>query len=171
MSGGGKGGSQTTSVTIPPWLEQAAQRNIAKAEQISQTGFVPYMGPDVAAFSPMQIGAMQGTNQAASAFGLPGGDPMAGMPQAQQFAGGLQGYSAYPLYSQSLANLQAVAPAQFEALQAPFINPVTGAIPSTPYMTGAQEAARAAANRPAAPRELTPWEQEAMFVGRGGGDY
>lgn len=148
---GGKGGSQTTSVTIPAWLEQAAQRNIAKAEDISQTGFVPYMGPDVAAFSPMQIASMQGTSQAASAFGLPGGDPMAGMPQAQTFAGGLQGYSSYPLYSQSLANLQAVAPGQFAALQAPFINPVTGAIPDTPYMTGAQEAAAAAAAAPAAP--------------------
>ena len=165
MSGGGKGGSQTTQVTIPAWLEQAAQRNIAKAEDISQTGFVPYMGPDVAAFSPMQQAAFQGTNQMAQAFGMGGADPMAGMPQAQQFAGGVQGYSAYPLYSQSLANLQATAPGQFAPLQAPFINPQTGAAPGTPYMTGAQLAAAA----PAA--AAAPIVDERNFYGRGGGDY
>jgi hypothetical protein len=136
---GGKGGSQTTEVTIPAWLEDAAKRNIAKAEGISQTGFVPYMGPDVAAFSPMQMSAMQGTGAASSAFGLGGGDPMAGMPQPQQFAGGMQGYSSYPLYSQALSNLQAAAPGQYAALQAPFMNPVTGAAPRGIYMSGAQQ--------------------------------
>jgi hypothetical protein len=147
--GGGKGGSQTTEVTIPAWLEDAAKRNIAKAEGISQTGFVPYMGPDVAAFSPMQLAAMQGTGAAASAFGLPGGDPMAGMPQPQQFAGGMQGYSSFPLYSQALSNLQAAAPGQYAALQAPFINPVTGAAPGGIYASGAQQPVAAPA--PVAP--------------------
>lgn len=149
--GGGKGGSQTTEVTIPAWLEDAARRNIAKAEGISQTGFVPYMGPDVAAFSPMQTAAMQGTGSAASAFGLPGGDPMAGMPQPQQFAGGVQGYSSYPLYSQALSNLQAAAPGQYAALQAPFINPVTGAAPGGVYMSGARQAAAPSVLRPKPP--------------------
>ena len=164
MSGGGKGGKQTTQVTIPAWLEDAARRNIAKAEDISQTGFVPYMGPDVAAFTPMQQAAFQGTNQMAQAFGLGGANPMAGMPPAQDF-GGVQGYSSYPLYSQAIANLQATAPGQFAALQAPFINPQTGAIPGAPYMTGAQLAAAA----PAAP--AAPVQDESMFYGRGGGDY
>ena len=171
MSGGGKGGSQTTQVSIPPWLEQAARRNIAKAEEISQTGFVPYMGPDVAAFTPMQQASFMNTGSAAQAFGLAAPEnPVVGMPQAQNF-GGVSAYSSYPLYSQSLANLQAIAPAQLAALRAPFINPQTGAAPNSPYMTGAQQAAAAAANAPAAPRQLTPWEQENMFVGRGGGDY
>jgi hypothetical protein len=126
MSGGGKGGRQTTEVKIPAWLEQAAQENLARAGEVSRIGYTPYMGPDVAALSPMQVSAMQGTGQAASAFGLPGGDPMAGMPAPQTFAGGVQGYSSYPLYEQALANLRATAPGQFAALQAPFINPVTG---------------------------------------------
>jgi len=164
MSGGGKGGKQTTQVTIPAWLEEAARRNIAKAEDISQTGFVPYMGPDVAAFTPMQQAAFQGTNQAASAFGLGTVDPMAGMPPAQNF-GGVQGYSSYPLYNQAIANLQATAPGQFAALQAPFINPQTRAIPGAPYMTGAQLAAAA----PAA--AAVPIVDERNFYGRGGGDY
>lgn len=163
MSGGGKGGSQTTQVTIPAWLEEAARRNIAKAEDISQTGFTPYMGPDVAAFTPMQQAAFQGTNQMAQAFGLGGTDPMAGMPAAQDF-GGVSAYSSYPLYSQSLANLQATAPGQFAALQAPFINPQTGAAPGGVFRTGAQQAA-------GAPRAAAPFINEAMFYGRGGGDY
>lgn len=163
MSGGGKGGSQTTQVTIPAWLEDAARRNIAKAEDISQVGFTPYMGPDVASMTPMQVASMQGTNQAAQAFGLGGADPMAGMPQAQDF-GGVPAYSSYPLYSQSLANLQATAPAQFAALQAPFRDPVTGALPGTPYLTGAQQAALT-------PRVAAPFADDSRFVGRGGGDY
>jgi hypothetical protein len=93
----------------------------------------------------MQMAAMQGTNSAASAFGLPGGDPMAGMPQPQQFAGGMQGYSSYPLYSQALSNLQAAAPGQYAALQAPFINPQTGAAPAGSYATGSRISAAAPA--------------------------
>ena len=56
---GGKGGSQTSSVEIPEYIEKAAQRNLNKAERISQLGYVPYYGPDVAAFTPMQQAAMQ----------------------------------------------------------------------------------------------------------------
>lgn len=126
MSGGGKGGRQTTEVKIPAWLEQAAQENLARAGEVSRIGYVPYMGPDVAALSPMQISAMQGTGQAASAFGLPSGNVMAGVPAPQTFAGGVQGYSSYPLYEQALANLQTTAPGQFAALQVPFIDPITG---------------------------------------------
>jgi hypothetical protein len=42
---GGKGGSTTSSVTIPEYIEEAARRNLAKAEGISQIGYVPYYGP------------------------------------------------------------------------------------------------------------------------------
>ena len=51
---GGKGGSTTSSVEIPEYIEEAARRNLAKAEDISQIGYVPYYGPDVAAFTPFQ---------------------------------------------------------------------------------------------------------------------
>jgi hypothetical protein len=91
---------------------------------------------------------------------------MAGVPQAQQFAGGVQGYSSYPLYEQALASLQAVAPAQYAALRAPFIDQVTGALPGEPFMTGAQLAAMEKATAPAASAI-----DERTFYGRGGGDY
>ena len=141
MAGGGKGGSQTTEVKIPAWLEQAAQRNIGRAEELAQIGYTPYYGPDVAALTPMQVEAMRGASAAANAFGLGGGDPMAGMPQAQTFAGGVQGYSSAPLFQQSVDQLQAQRPGQYDAMMAPFINPVTGAAPAAPYGSFTQPSA------------------------------
>jgi hypothetical protein len=130
--GGGKGGSQTTEVKIPEWLQQAAKQNIARADVLSTIGYTPYYGPDVAAFTPQQLAAMQGTNQAAAAFGMPTADPTAGMPQAQNF-NGMSAYSSGPMYEQALAELAAARPGQYAALTAPFIDPVTGAAPLSPF--------------------------------------
>jgi hypothetical protein len=127
MSGGGKGGSTTGEVKIPQWLEDAARENLAKAGDISKIGYVPRYGPDVAALTPMQEAAIQNVNQGASAFGLAApSDPMAGMPQAQEFAGGVRGYSSAPIFEQSLQQLQQNRPGQFEAINQQFIDPVTG---------------------------------------------
>ena len=130
-----KGGTTSGSTEIPAWLESAAIENINKARDVSQIGYVPYYGPDVAAFSPMQQQSMQSTGNAASAFGLApqGFDAMAGMPQAQTFAGGIQGYSSAPLYEQSLDKLFANAPAQYRAMNDMFIDPFTGARPRGGY--------------------------------------
>jgi len=130
-----KGGTTSGSTEIPAWLESAAIENINKARDVSQIGYVPYYGPDVAAFSPMQQQSMQSTGNAASAFGLApqGFNAMAGMPQAETFAGGVQGYSSAPLYEQSLDNLFANAPAQYRAMNSMFIDPFTGAAPRGGY--------------------------------------
>jgi hypothetical protein len=130
-----KGGTTSGSTEIPAWLENAAIENINKARDVSQIGYVPYYGPDVAAFSPMQQQSMLSTGNAASAFGLApqGFNAMAGMPQAQTFAGGVQGYSSAPLYEQSLDNLFANAPAQYRAMSDMFIDPFTGAAPRSGY--------------------------------------
>jgi hypothetical protein len=132
--GGGKGGSQTTTVQIPPWLQEAAKRNIARADQTATIGYTPYYGPDVAALTPMQEAAMANTNQAALSFGLAApSDPMAGIPLPQTFSGGVLGYSSGSLYDQALAELQRRAPGQYAALRAPFIDPITGAMPTGVY--------------------------------------
>ena len=137
MSGGGKGGSQSTSVEIPAWLQEAAQSNLAKAGEISKIGYTPYYGPDVAAMTPLQAAGMQNTGAAASAFGLPvASDPMAGMPTPQTYAGGLLGYSSGGMYDQARSELAARNPGQYAAVNAPFINPQTGAQPMAPYGTG-----------------------------------
>ena len=147
-----KGGTTSGSTEIPAWLENAAIENINKARDVSQIGYVPYYGPDVAAFSPMQQQSMQSTGNAASAFGLApqGFNAMAGMPQAETFAGGLQGYSSAPLYEQSLDKLFANAPAQYRALNQQFIDPFTGARPRSAY-------------------NATPMQSSQMMSGGGGG--
>jgi len=145
MSGGGKGGSQSTSVQIPAWLESAAKQNLARADRVAQLGYTPYYGPDVAALTPMQQAAMQNTNQAALSFGMAApGDAMAGIPAAQTFAGGLQGYSSAPLYQQSVDALRTNAPGQYNAMGEMFINPVTGAAPAYPFNMGGAAPAPAA---------------------------
>ena len=130
-----KGGTTSQSTQIPAWLENAAIENINKGRDVSQIGYVPYYGPDVAAFSPMQQQSMRSTGNAASAFGLApqGFNAMAGMPQAETFAGGVQGYSSAPLYEQSLDNLFANAPSQYRAMNSMFIDPFTGAAPRSGY--------------------------------------
>ena len=137
MSGGGKGGSSTTSVQIPAWLENAAQQNLARADRVAQIGYTPYFGPDVAAFTPMQEAAMNNTNQAALSFGMAAPtSAMAGIPAAQTFAGGLQGYSSAPLYQQSVEALRTNAPGQYNAMSQMFVDPITGAQPMYPFGTG-----------------------------------
>jgi hypothetical protein len=131
----GGGGRNTTEVTVPAWLEEAAQRNLSRADELARIGYTPYYGPDVAAMTPMQMAAMQGTNTAASAFGMPTADPMAGMPAATNY-GGMPAYSSGGLYDQALAELERRMPGQFAALRAPFIDPVTGMMVSGSASSG-----------------------------------
>lgn len=140
------GGSQTTKQEIPKWLEEPSVRAIQRGEDIARIGYVPYFGPDVAALTPMQTSAMQNAANAATAFGLSAPtDAMAGMPQAQDFAGGVRGYSSQPLYQQSLDALQAARPGQFDYLNSFFIDPVTGLPLANAYQMGATVAPQPAA--------------------------
>lgn len=127
---GGKGGTTTSKVEIPQYIEDASKRNLEKADTISELGYVPYYGPDVASFTPMQESAFQNTNDMASAFGMNVPEsPMAGMPEAQTFAGGIQGYSSAPMFEESLATLEANRPGQYNAMTDMFIDPQTGLMP------------------------------------------
>jgi len=121
---GGKGGSQTTQVEVPQYVEDAARANLAQGQEVSRIGYTPYYGPSVAAFSPMQTAAMQNAADFASAFGMaPQMDVTAGMPQAQEYAGGITGYSSAPLYEQAVAELAARRPAQAALIESQFIDP------------------------------------------------
>ena len=123
-----KGGSKKQSVTLPKFYETALQQQIGMAGDVSQTGYVPYYGPEVAAFSPMQEAAMQGTDMMAGAFGMPTTGGQQYMPEAETFAGGVQGYSSAPIYQQAVDAHAAANPAQAEHLQSFTMNPVTGAV-------------------------------------------
>jgi hypothetical protein len=154
---GGKGGSTTSSVEIPEYIEKAAQRNLNKAERISQLGYVPYYGPDVAAFTPMQQASFQNTADVAGAFGM--GTPtaqqdvMGGMGVPTQYANGLTGYSSAPIYQQSLNELARQRPAQKSYMDSFFIDPYSGGYGSNApmpinyndYMTNAESQRQAAA--------------------------
>lgn len=126
---GGKGGSQTTKVQVPAYIENAAKKNLARADEISRIGYTPYYGPDVAAFSPMQQASFQNTADTASAFGMsaPASQQaiMGGMSAPTTYAGGVSGYSSAPMYEQSLETLKAKRPAQYAAIMGQFIDPVS----------------------------------------------
>ena len=146
---GGKGGSTSSTVTVPKYIEDAAKANLAKADEISKIGYTPYYGPDVAAFTPMQQAGFQNTADMSSAFGLAGGGTgMEGMPTPTTYAGGIQGYSSAPMFEQSMAELEARRPGQYAAINAPFIDPVTGAQPMSPYGTGGMPEADAGGGVP-----------------------
>ena len=125
-----KGGSESKQATLPAWQEQAYQQGINLAHDVSATGYVPYTGPEVAAFSPMQEAAFQGTDQMANAFGMQGTGGQQYMPQAETFGNGVQGYSSVGLYDDAVQGLQQRAPAQADYLASFGIDPVTGAVGS-----------------------------------------
>lgn len=138
---GGKGGSTTSEVKVPQYIEDAGKANLARADELARIGYTPYYGPDVAAFTPMQQAAFQGTSDMANAFGMatPASqqDIYGGMGAPAQYANGVQGYSSAPMYQQSIDQLQAARPAQYEALNAPFIDPVSGRGPAAPFGSAA----------------------------------
>jgi hypothetical protein len=123
MGGGGKGGSQSTQVEIPAWAESKMRENLNKASAMGEIGYMPYYGPEVAAFTPLQEAGMQGAYDAAAAFGLApaGGDALAGIPEAETFAGGIRGYSSGDLFEQARAEFEARNPQQAAAYNRFFV--------------------------------------------------
>lgn len=141
---GGKGGS--TSTKIPSWVRDPAERNLARAEEASRIGYVPFYGPSVAAFSPLQRQGFANLGAAGQAFGLaPEGEMFQPTMRPTDYGGGLEAYSSGPLYDLALAELEARRPGQFGAINNMFVDPVTGqfngatpapAAPGVPPMAG-----------------------------------
>ena len=121
MSGGGKGGKKTTEKALPDWLRGPAERNLQRAEAVQQIEYMPYYGPDVAAFTPAQNAAFDANIGAAEAFGLLAPNTLtatSGMPTPTDWDG-FSGYSSQPIYESALAELNAKQPgavAQYNAL-------------------------------------------------------
>ncbi|MDP6585283.1 MAG: hypothetical protein QF535_11535 [Anaerolineales bacterium] len=121
MSGGGKGGKEETKTEIPSWIRDPAIRNLQRAEAVQQLPYMPYYGPDVAAFTPAQNAAFDANIGAAEAFGLLAPNTLtatSGMPTPTDFDG-FTGYSSQPIYESALAELKAKQPdavAQYDAL-------------------------------------------------------
>lgn len=126
--GGGKGGKKQTETTIPSWIQEPAERNIRRAEQVQQLKYMPYTGAEVAAFNDTQNAAMNNNIGAAKAFGLL--DPnstltaTSGMPTPTTYDNGMKGYGSIGLYDQALAELTARDPANMAAYNNLFGNAV-----------------------------------------------
>lgn len=119
------GGSKETSTTIPTWIEDAMKEAIGRSQAASRIGYTPYYGADVAAFTPSQEASFANTNRMAGLLGMQGGSAPS-MPQAKNF-GGVMGYSSGDLYDQAVNELAQRRPGQKAAIDAQFIDPVTGA--------------------------------------------
>jgi hypothetical protein len=110
---GGKGGKEKSKQEVPEWVKEQSQYQTDRANTAAKIGYLPWMGPDVAAVNPLEEAAMRGAGAAGSAFGIgPEGDVMAGMPQAETFANGMSGYSSFPLYNEAIGKLREAAPGQ-----------------------------------------------------------
>ena len=114
---GGKGGSTSSKVEIPKWLEEPSKRAIARGEDMAQLEFQPWQGPDVAAFNATQNAAFDNTNTAAGEFGLSQGS--SGMPQPMDY-NGFAGYSSYPIFGDAKTAWQQANPEQAAAYDALF---------------------------------------------------
>lgn len=155
---GGKGGSTSTTVEVPQYIEDAAKFNLRQAGAldqagIAQIGYVPYYGADVAAFRPLQEASMQNLAGTAGAFGLatPAGGPMAGMPTAQTFAGGVRGYSSAPMFEEALDELGRRRPAQKALIDSFFIDPLSGQYTPITPVAPIEPVAPVAPTTPSAP--------------------
>jgi len=146
---GGKGGSTTSEVKVPEYIEAAAQRNLNRADKVSQLGYVPEYGPTVAAFTPNQQAAFQNTANTADAFGMSSPtsqqDIMGGMAPPTTYANGVQGYSSAPMYEQMVNELAQNRPGQKSYIDSFFIDPSSGDYARQPtdytqYNTMAQDA-------------------------------
>lgn len=144
---GGKGGSTTTE--IPGWVRRPASRNLDRAEEAAQIGYVPFYGPSVAAFSPLQNQAFANLGAAGQAFGMAApGEMFQPTVAPQDFGGGLQAYSSGPLYDLALAELEARRPGQVEAVNRMFIDPMTGRPFASPAAPSPFAGVASAAARP-----------------------
>jgi hypothetical protein len=133
--GGGKSGSDVTETTIPDWIKNPAINNLQRAEDLQRIEYMPYRGPEVAAFDPNQVSAFQNNADAARAFGFNAPtDAMAGMPEATTYAGGMRGYDSMSLYNQALEDVKNFQPGAWNQYQSLFGQNVPTT--SNPYPVG-----------------------------------
>lgn len=144
------GSKSTQSTKIPEYIEEAGKLALQRAQEVQAMGYVPYMGPEVAAVNPYEQAMAANVGSMASAFGLqaPAGLDMGGMPTVTQ--GGITGYSSYPAYMSAMERLREQRPDQYEYLSGMGrFDPITGAVnPSynMPVMEG-----ETASNMPVVP--------------------
>ena len=122
-------GSRSTQETkIPAYIEEAGKKALERAQQVQDLGYVPYMGPEIAAINESERALNRNVGAMASAFGLEGPAPLTMGDAAVTSAGGVSGYSSYPAYMSALQRLQEQRPEQYAYLAGlGRFDPITGA--------------------------------------------
>jgi hypothetical protein len=115
----------TETTKLPAWYEDAAKEILALGKKRASLGYTPYMGPDVAAMDPNTLAGMQGFDAMSAAFGMPAGGAAgaAYLPQAQEYAGGVKGYSSFPGFEQAQKALKAKYPGIYDYLMSFSVDP------------------------------------------------
>lgn len=136
MSGGGGKGGQTQT-QIDPALAAAARDAIEFAGAAAAIPYSPNRGVQIADFTPQQKAAMESSNMAAAAFGMPTGAAPA-MPAVETSAGGIRGFSTGAEFD-AMKN-KSVTPGLQAAIAQLFANPNTGNFdqPGGPLMRGTE---------------------------------
>lgn len=96
---GGKGGSQSSQVQIPAYMEDALKQQIARAQAVQNMPYAPIMGPTMAGFTGGQRAGMESQAALAQRMGIisPEYDVASGyMPEAIDVGNGLTAYASYP---------------------------------------------------------------------------
>ena len=96
---GGKGGSQSSQVEIPGYMEDALRQQLARAQAVQNMPYAPVMGPTMAGFTSGQKAGMESQAALAQRMGIipESYDVTAGyMPGAEDVGGGLSAYASYP---------------------------------------------------------------------------
>lgn len=89
-------GKESTSLSYPKWYEDLMRNTAALGARAASVGPMLYKGPTVAALSPGETAARNNVNAMLAAFGLGGGGG-GYLPQAQDFGGGVRGFSPWPV--------------------------------------------------------------------------
>lgn len=123
------GSKSTQSTQIPEYIEEAGKLALQRAQEVQAMGYVPYMGPEVAAINPYEQASAANVGGMAAALGMqaPVGMDMGGMPTVTQ--GGMTGYSSYPAYMASLERLRETRPEMYQYFSGMTrYDPITGAL-------------------------------------------
>jgi len=127
MGGSSKGGSSSTKP--PKWLSDAGKYATERAKYGAEVGPVFNPGLQFADFSPAQYAYFDNVRSGANAFGLNAGQGTGLPAPTVDPATGMRGYSAYPMTMGMIDQHAELYPAQAEAIQATYMDPVTGELP------------------------------------------
>mgnify|MGYP000353780774 CR=1 FL=1 len=122
---GGKGGSQSSQVQIPAYMEDALKQQIARAQAVQSMPYAPIMGPTMAGFTGGQRAGLESQAALAQRMGIisPEYDVASGyMPGAMDVGNGLTAYASYPGAKERVIAAFAENPElerQFKGLYAP----------------------------------------------------